>query len=269
MKYPPYIIMLLMVLNTFMLKAQSGLNMAEDFLVKDVNGQTHTLNTYLEQGKIVVLPFFTTTCGSCNIYTPEIVLSHQDFGCNQNNVIYLGINYGSNNIGVSDFISVHAVGYPCASGAEGLGNQINEQYLIASHITALVITPDGEIAGEFYGPDAYPTRDSLNSLLLHLGANMQDCSVGIDDLENSISIFEIAPNPIKDKTKLTIKAKNQGQYQIEIKDIAGHRLDYFPIYLDSQKNNIELNLEAYSKGLYFIQIWGNGQIISSEKILKI
>ena len=58
------------------------------------------------------------------------------------------------------------------SGLQGSGNEVNELYEIESHITCLVIMPNGEIAGQFYGPNAYPTRDSLNSLLLTLGAEM-------------------------------------------------------------------------------------------------
>lgn len=262
-------LLLTLVFNFAQLKAQSGLTQAEDFSAKDVTGHLHTLSDYLNQGKIVVLPFFTTTCGSCNIYTPEIVLSHQDFGCNQGDVFYFGINWGSNNIGVTDFISVHAVGYPCASGIEGTGNEVNELYEIASHISCLVIMPDGEIAGQFFGPNAYPTRDSLNSLLISLGAEMYNCSVGTQQLNNKKNRIEINPNPVNHYSKLKLEVLVSGSYEIEILNNTGQVLKSFPIYLDSHQQIIDLNLEAFSEGLYFIQLRQNGLILSSEKLLKI
>lgn len=251
------------------LKAQSGLNVAEDFSAKDVTGYMHTLSSYLDQGKIVVLPFFTTTCGSCNIYSPEIVLSHQDFGCNQGDVFYLGINWGANNIGVTDFISAHLVGYPCVSGLQGTGNEVNVLYEIASHITCLVIMPDGEIAGQFFGPNAFPTRDSLNSLLISLGAEMYNCSVGTHQSNYKNNRMEISPNPVNLNTNLKLEVETAGSYEIEILNNAGQLIKSFPIYLDSHQQIIELNLETYSEGLFFIHLKKNGLIINSEKLLKI
>ncbi len=249
-------------------KAQSGLSVAEDFSAKDVTGYMHTLSTYLDEGKIVVLPFFTTTCGSCNIYSPEIVLSHQDFGCNQSDVFYLGINWGANNIGVADFMSAHAVGYPCVSGLQGSGNEVNELYEIASHITCLVILPDGEIAGQFFGP-TYPTRDTLNSLLISLGAEMYDCSLGANQLENINSRMEIYPNPVNHNTKIKLEIEKVGSYDIEIRNTTGQLLESFPQNLDSHQNIIDLNLEAFSEGLYFVHLKQNGLTLSTEKFLKI
>ncbi|NOR86618.1 MAG: hypothetical protein GQ527_03320 [Bacteroidales bacterium] len=43
------------------IQAQSPLDIAEDFMVKDTNGETHTLFSILDDEKIVVLTFFTTT----------------------------------------------------------------------------------------------------------------------------------------------------------------------------------------------------------------
>lgn len=260
--YPLIIGILLGVSNLF---AQSGLDEAEDFLVKDVFGTNHTLNSYLEEGKIVVLPFFTTTCGSCNIYTPEIVESFQDFGCNQNDVFYLGINWGANNIGVIDFMAVHAVGYPCASGIEGLGNDVNEQYEIASHITALVIQPDGTIAGQFFGPNAYPTRDSLNNLLLSLGAEMQPCGVGIQDiLPANANVF---PNPASNFANISFNTKIYGSIQVSIFNITGKLQKQYNFHL-KENDQITLEISDLPIGIYFIEVKDNDNLVFNQKLIK-
>jgi len=43
------------------LQAQTSLSVAENFMVKDTDGQTHHLFDILDEGKIAVLTFFTTT----------------------------------------------------------------------------------------------------------------------------------------------------------------------------------------------------------------
>ena len=44
--------------------AQIG-NPAPDFTVTDTHGEEHNLYSYLENGKVVVLDFFYTTCTPC------------------------------------------------------------------------------------------------------------------------------------------------------------------------------------------------------------
>jgi len=242
--------------------SQSGLDEAEDFFVKDMNGAMHTLSTYLEDGKIVVVPFFTTSCGSCNIYTPEIVQSYQDFGCNEGDVFYLGVNWGANNIGVIDFMAVHAVEYPCASGLEGLGNLVHEQYEIASNITALVILPDVTIAGQFFGPNAYPTRDSLNNLLLNLGAEIQTCGVGISEIETGLEIF---PNPVSDY--LNIQLEKTDIYSLNIFNAQGKLIITENVKLDFQ-DKIVINVKNLASGTYFVNLMKENEIIRNQKFIK-
>ncbi|MFZ4550009.1 MAG: peroxiredoxin family protein, partial [Bacteroidales bacterium] len=45
--------------------AQTSLDTAVNFTVKDIDGVTHRLEEYLAQQKIVVIDFFTITCGPC------------------------------------------------------------------------------------------------------------------------------------------------------------------------------------------------------------
>ena len=46
---------------SFLSKAQTTLSEAEDFWAKDVNGDLFNLFPILDEGKIVVLTFFTTS----------------------------------------------------------------------------------------------------------------------------------------------------------------------------------------------------------------
>lgn len=255
---------------SFLVNAQSGLLQAEDFYIKDVDAQSHYLFDYLDAGKILVVPFFTTTCGSCNIYTPEIVLSCDDFGCNQGDVFYLGVNWGSNNIGLTDFISVHAVNYPCASGEEGWGNLVNEQYEIASHITTLVISPDRQIVGEFYGPDYYPTRDTLNALLLSLGAEMENCTLDLEELDHTTkpSIY-LSPNPVINIAQIAISIQDIGYHQLDIINTSGQVIYSLRDFFASEKITFSVNLKTFPKGVYLLQLKDEKGMLAQEKFFKL
>ncbi|OYT16138.1 MAG: hypothetical protein B7C24_09430 [Bacteroidetes bacterium 4572_77] len=259
-------ILMLFVCSTN-LQAQSPLSVAEDFLVKDIQGNSYTLFSILDEGKIVVLPFFTTTCGSCNIYTPEIVLSHQDFGCNQGDVLYLGINYGADNVGVENFIMVHAVGYPCASGNEGLGNLVDGQFQIETHITTLVITPDRQIVGQFYGPNYYPEQDTLNNLLISLGAQMQNCTTSLNETLETPQL-KLSPNPSSENFNLSFYAKNEGYYLLSISQETGKTIHQQSYFLQKGSQEIAINLKSTQKGLYFVQLISPNGTFVVEKLLK-
>ena len=61
MKYKHLLIGISIFMTFTITKAQSSLTEAEDFTVKSTIGQTYSLFSILDEGKIVVLPFFTTT----------------------------------------------------------------------------------------------------------------------------------------------------------------------------------------------------------------
>ena len=54
------------ILITLLIATFSNLNaQVPDFTLTDIDGTTHNLYTYLDQGKTVVLNFSTTNCGEC------------------------------------------------------------------------------------------------------------------------------------------------------------------------------------------------------------
>ena len=72
----------------------------EDFMpngfvdFSDTNGNLHTLNNYLYNGKIVVLDFYLLTCGSCMASSPCVESLYQNYGQNNGDVIILAMDVG-------------------------------------------------------------------------------------------------------------------------------------------------------------------------------
>jgi thiol-disulfide isomerase/thioredoxin len=175
------------------LRAQTVLDTAVNFTVKDVNGLTHRLYEYLEQDKIVVIDFFTITCGPCSTYAPLINESYTHFGCNSSNVVFLGINWGADNAGVTEFGNTYGVRYPEISGTEGNGNHVVADYEVLSYPTVILILPDSYIAEKYIWP---PETGHLDSIIVSHGGIISDCNTPIKEfaattINKILSIFPV------------------------------------------------------------------------------
>lgn len=169
-----------LIFASVILHAQTSLDTAVNFTVKDVSGTTHYLSEYLEQDKIVVIDFFTITCGPCSTYAPLINESYTHFGCNLSNVVFLGINWGADNAGVTDFGNTYGVQYPEISGTEGNGNHVVADYGVLSYPTVILIVPGSLIAEKYIWP---PTTEHLDSLIILHGGIVSGCNTPVSELQ--------------------------------------------------------------------------------------
>lgn len=158
-------------------KSQVAIDSALDFSVKDLEGVQHHLYEYLDAGNYVVLDFFTTNCGPCQTYASEISASYDYFGCNSGNVIFLGMNWGSDNQAVWLFDSIWGAEYPSVSGLQGGGNNVVDAYQVLSYPTVILIAPDRSILNNHIWP---PAADSINALVIAAGGLPQSCTVGVN-----------------------------------------------------------------------------------------
>lgn len=179
----------------------------------------------------------------------------------------MGINWGADNNAVNDFMAVHAVEFPCASGLQGLGNDVNLQYDINSHITALVVTPDRQIVGQFYDP-YFPERDTLNSLLISLGAEMQDCTVGINSEKILDFGMSISPNPVEQYTYVNVLAEKAGLYHLKIISNFGHIMQTVSVDLSKGENRVKLDFSSFATGIYLVQLQSEKGQFEIKKIVK-
>ena len=84
-------------------------------------------------------------------------------------------------------------------------------------------------------------------------------SSSIIDESNDIQVY---PNPFNDKIKISIK-ENKGLNQLRIIDMTGRTI----LNKNLVGQSIEIDLSAYSSGLYYLLVGGN-KGISSFKLIK-
>ncbi len=238
-------------------KAQVGVEIAPDFSVKDVQSNTHHLYEYLDAGKYVVIDFFTTNCGPCQTYASEISASYEYFGCNYSNVIYLGINWGSDNQSVIAFDELWGAIYPCVSGLHGGGNGVVDNFEVLSYPTVIIIAPDRTILTNYIWP---PDELTINAEVLAAGGIPLTCTVDAAQIPAPGDQMLTATNLSSGVIGITCHEQIQAGMELTVYSTDGRLVYNKP--LESNVTNIPLK-----RGIYFATLVKNGARISTVRFI--
>ena len=227
--------------------AQIG-NPAPDFTVTDTHGETHQLYDYLDDGKIVVLDFFYTTCGPCQFYTPQVNLAWDFYGCNSKKVFFMGIDWGDTDSEVLAYDDEYNVPYPSISGVDGGGNEVVNQYNVTGFPTFYVIDSSKTIIDDIY-PPTLPVFDYRFSLI---GIVPTDCVTSTSELpsEENIHLF---PNPISDGDLIfeLPKSKN-GKAIVQVFNLFGQQI--FKDQFNLNERSYSIPVDHLTSGIYLVKI---------------
>ncbi len=239
------------------LTAQTTLDTAVNFHVKTIDGEPIWLFDLLDsENKIVVIDFFSTSCGPCQLYAPDFQASYEDFGSNTGNVYYMGINWGADNQAVRSFDSTYNLTYPTVSGTQGGGNGVFNDYNILSYPTVIVIVPEDHlIVNKEIVP---PVRDSINQAVTAAGGIL----VGIGEEQRSLPKAVVFPNPAGNRATIRISHNKQEEISVVIYDLPGRVKVRMPASMyDAGTVDVPLALEGLSDGIYFAAVTINGHTI--------
>lgn len=246
---------------SLLLHAQTPLDEAVDFTAKDVHGTQHHLFDILDnQGKYVLIDFFSVTCGPCQTMAPKIDRVYSYFGNNEMDLFVVAIDKSFNNQMVLDFEEEYDTHYPAISGLDGKGFQIFEDFQIPYYPSLILIAPDHSIVEQ-----AIPIPNSAQELIDLLEGTYGLQAVSVDEVENQRA-FNIYPNPATNYFVLE-PPFNQSVESLIVYSITGKevlRLNSF-----SGSNNIQVNIENLKKGMYLVSVeYSDGSRFSNRFVKK-
>lgn len=257
------ILFLVLVITTISASSQTLLTIANDFHVKTIEGTPIFLYPILdEDNMIVVIDFFSTTCGPCQDFADDFQRSYEDFGENSGNVYFMGINWGNDNHGVYEFDSIFGLTYPTISGTQGGGNIAFNDYQIQAYPTVIVIKPDHEISNQFIWE---PSTENINEAVLAAGGLLAS-GIEISEKRNNLMIF---PNPANISTTINLSLNYPDNIYLDVVNSNGQIVFQKVEHLNSGSNSINLNVSEYKSGIYLVRmISEEGRIYSSKLVVS-
>jgi hypothetical protein len=124
-----------------------------------------------------------------------------------------------------------------------------------------------------YGKDAVTARNSLISKgwqIIDDGIEepCESVAIGINKTELGIDLFSIYPNPNDGKFTIEIESSKGGSAVFEIVNILGQVIETQQLKNLNGKRLINVNLSELSKGLYFVKLHFNNEIINRRVVVQ-
>lgn len=254
-----------LILSLFALQtvfAQVQIDTALDFSVKDIYGNKIELYELLDQDKLVVIDFFSTSCGPCGLYAPDFQGSFEDFGENAGNVYFLSMCWGDDNAGVAYFDSIHGLTHPSVSGSQGGGNQVHNDYQVISTPTVILISPDRVIVEQQIWE---PTRENINAAVIAAGGAL----LGSDEQNITLEIPMTAyPNPASGHLAFSFRALEGAYFYITLTGLSGTLAHTSPRQY-SRAGEVQFHVDAghLMRGFYIATLMQNDRPAGSMRIL--
>ena len=244
------------------LMAQTLLTEAEDFHVKTIDGLPIWLFPILDdEEQIVVIDFFSTTCGPCEDYADDFQRSYEAFGSNTGNVYHLGINWGNDNQGVREFDSIFGLTYPTVSGTQGAGNIVFNQYQIQSYPTVIVINTVHEITDQYVWE---PSEENIEEAIIAAGGIL----VGTDEIKTVDSELSFYPNPVNERGSISVFLNEDANVEFAVYNILGKQLISGEQFgLQAGKHTIPLEVSQLVNGVYFIKLLIGNKTLKTNRFV--
>ncbi|MFA7082360.1 MAG: Omp28-related outer membrane protein [Bacteroidales bacterium] len=89
--------------------------------------------------------------------------------------------------------------------------------------------------------------------------------IGLNDVENNISSFDVYPNPVRDIATLDINLNSSSTATIQVLDMLGRNvIDLGTKSMKAGQNSIQLNTSKLNNGMYFIKVSTDNGMISKK-----
>jgi thiol-disulfide isomerase/thioredoxin len=259
-------------LNSFgQLNNYSAGDVVPDFTITDLDGTEHSLYEYTAAGKYVLIDFYTYWCGPCMATAPTVVEFYHAYGCNEGDVIVLGIEGDGSNAQAHEFEVSAGVDddnpYPCASGTEGGGGSVHTVYGVAAFPTIVAVSPSNELLDNDIWPiasiqtlvDAFPTSSIAE----------MSCMVSVAESTVSDQVVRMFPNPANDLVSFAFNTANQTEpVAIDVFDAMG-KLVYSAQNVQTlmEGNLYRMDVASLAAGVYSVRMSKASEVVFSERLI--
>lgn len=117
---------------------------APDFVLKDLNGEKHTLSDF--EGKGVLLNFWATWCPPCQREMPYMNKLYEEY--KNKGVEIIAVNIGESKVVVDDFANRYKLKFPILIDTK---SEVSNVYNVGNLPVTYLIDKDGKIVGSQLG----------------------------------------------------------------------------------------------------------------------
>ena len=246
----------------FVITISKAQTTAMQFSGVDCNGGSVDLFADLDAGKAVILHFYMPSCGSCpppaqkirtmanniNAMHPGMVKGYA-FPFQNSTTCTYSSSWASSN-GLSPFYAPMDSGAAHVAHYGGFGmptvvvlGGLNHRVMFSTL--------------SFSTSDTTAMRDSILNLL--------NGTTGIADLQNSVSAFNVYPNPATDLVIINVEVKETANLLIDVSDITGKQVAV--ISNEKQSAGVmqnQFNTSVLANGNYLIRLSVNGKTATQK-----
>ena len=232
-----------------------------NFTLTDTEGKVHTLHEYLSSGDMVLLDFFASWCGPCEVSTPEVNSVWEDFGSGNSSFQVLGLTTEP----TDDNTVVNNLGWG-AEYPKFAYESTND--LMYTHYNALygengiplfiLICPDTDNPGfseVSWSAVGWPGPQALETAIL-------DCNSSILSIDSEIeeSLISLFPNPASSNS--TLKINSDEKVNVEVVNSIGQKVFEFYSESNLESKSVEIPVETFSAGMYSVNVKVGDEFIS-------
>lgn len=224
-------------------------DIAPDFTVTDPQNVTYTLYQFTDSGKYVLIDFFGYWCGTCRTKAAIVNAFYTKYGCNQYEVVVLGIEGDGTNAQLLQFDSLAGLpehSYPAVSGLEGNGDSVHILYGVMAVPTLVAIGPDRKIINE----QIYPSTSSFEILTAfpYNSISKHECTMDAIPESNPAKVL-VSPNPIRGSLYISIPEITD-EIPFTLCNIFGNI-----VYQGSMKETVsKIDISHLPNGLYLLNL---------------
>lgn len=239
-----------------------------NFVMTDTDGETHDLHNLLSKGDVVVLDFFASWCGPCEVSTPEVNDVWVELGSGELNFQVFGVTVeATDDASVINGLNWGAE-YPkfaYSDTNESLYQHYNALYGSGGIPLFIMICPNESNPG--FSEVSWSSVGWAGPEALSSAASDCDASVSVEEvLEDKLTVF---PNPASNNATVALNLTTDNDVVIEVVNALGQKVFVQSSTIKAGENLVELPVDALSTGLYYVNIKiANEMITEKLNIIK-